>query len=49
MLREEPFAEIAPDAGSNSEVLALLQRIYPREKEQLGVVVLALEPIKSKS
>lgn len=49
MLREEPFAEIAPDAGSNSEVLALLQRIYPREKEQLGVVVLALEPIKSKN
>lgn len=40
MLRIEPWARIVPDARSCEEVLSLLKRIYPSEKERLGVVVL---------
>lgn len=40
MLQVEPWARIVPEARSNEEVLSLLKRIYPPEKERLGVVVL---------
>lgn len=40
MLSVEPWQRIAPDSRSGPEVLSLLQRIYPADKERLGVVVL---------
>lgn len=39
MLEIEPWKQIAPDSTSNEEVLSLLERIYPQNKEKLGVVV----------
>lgn len=40
MLQVESWKRIVPDAHSTEEVLTLLTRIYPPEKEGLGVVVL---------
>lgn len=40
MLEKEPYNHIVPEASSQAEVLSLLKRIYPPEKERLGVVVL---------
>ena len=39
MLNSEPWQQIAPDSESQDEVLVLLKRIYPADKERLGVVV----------
>lgn len=44
MLSEEEASRIVP--GSNrEEVLRLLKSLYPPHKEQLGVLVLEIEPI----
>jgi ASC-1-like (ASCH) protein/ribosomal protein S18 acetylase RimI-like enzyme len=45
MLEQEPYQQIAPDSKSQVEVLSLLKAIYPKEKEQLGVIVLELSVI----
>jgi ASC-1-like (ASCH) protein len=45
MLEQEPYQQIAPDSKSQGEVLSLLKAIYPKEKEQLGVIVLELSVI----
>ncbi|NTW29836.1 MAG: ASCH domain-containing protein [Candidatus Moranbacteria bacterium] len=42
MLKKEPFGKIAPDVSSESELLDLLKRIYPPNKEALGVIVLEI-------
>lgn len=42
MLEKEPFEKIAPDVSSKAELLDLLKRIYPPNKEALGVIVLEL-------
>lgn len=40
MLGIEPWERIAPDSRSKEEVLSLLKQIYPKNKENLGVIVL---------
>ena len=40
MLDIEPWERIAPDSRSKEEVLSLLKQIYPKNKENLGVIVL---------
>ena len=40
MLGMEPWERIVPDSRSREEVLSLLKRIYPGDKERLGVVVI---------
>ena len=40
MLTKEAFNKIAPDISSQKELLNLLKKIYPPNKEKLGVVVL---------
>jgi ASC-1-like (ASCH) protein len=40
MLKKEQWRLISPDSMSSEEVLSLLKRIYPQDKERLGVVVL---------
>lgn len=42
MLEKEPFQRIAPNIASQEELLSLLKRIYPPDKEWLGVVVFEL-------
>jgi ASC-1-like (ASCH) protein len=42
MLAKESFKNIAPDVLSEKELLSLLKKIYPANKEALGVVVLEL-------
>lgn len=42
MLENEPYQKIAPDVPSRGELLDLLKRIYPPNKEALGVIVLDL-------
>lgn len=42
MLKKEPFEKIAPDVSSEAELLDLLRRIYPPNKEALGIIVLEL-------
>lgn len=44
MLNGENPSAIVP-GSSRSEVLSLLQRIYPSDKERLGVVVLEVHPV----
>lgn len=45
MLSREEASRIVP--GSNrEEVLSLLKSLYPPHKEQLGVLVLELEPVR---
>ena len=43
MLKHESWKQIAPDLSSEKQVLSLLQKIYPAEKEKLGVIVLEIE------
>ncbi|MCK6462481.1 MAG: ASCH domain-containing protein [Candidatus Pacebacteria bacterium] len=40
MLNAESWERIAPDSKSKEEVLLLLKQIYPKNKENLGVIVL---------
>jgi len=40
MLKKEQWELISPDSTSEKEVLSLLKRIYPPDKERLGVIVL---------
>lgn len=40
MIAKEDYRRIVPEARSAQEVLALLKRIYPPDRERLGVVVL---------
>lgn len=42
MLEKEPFQKIAPDVSSEAELLDLLKRIYPPNKEALGVIIFEL-------
>ena len=42
MLGMEPWERIVPDSRSREEVLSLLKRIYPGDKERLGVVVIRI-------
>jgi len=45
MLSKEEASRIVP--GSNrEELLRLLKSLYPTQKEQLGVLVLEVEPVK---
>jgi hypothetical protein len=44
MLKIEEGDKIAPD--HQGSVLDLLREIYPPNKEQLGVVVLEIEPVR---
>lgn len=46
MLSSEDFKLIAPDCLTKHEALTLLKRIYPLEKESLGVVVFEFETLK---
>lgn len=46
LLRNEDPAQIAPDLAP-SELLAALQRLYPAEKEALGVIALEIAPAAS--
>ena len=39
MLKKEQWELISPDSTSEKEVLSLLKRIYPPDKERLGVIV----------
>ncbi len=43
MLEQENPAAIAPDTPSD-ELLEQIRAIYPREKEELGVIILEIEP-----
>jgi ASC-1-like (ASCH) protein/ribosomal protein S18 acetylase RimI-like enzyme len=45
LLEKEDWAKIAPDLSSGEEVLQLLKRIYPPDKEALGMVVFEIVPI----
>lgn len=47
MLEKEPYQQIVPDSTSQAEVLFLLKKIYPPEKERLGVIVLELVRVNS--
>ncbi len=42
MLKKEPFGKITPDVSSEAELLDLLKRIYPPNKEVLGIIALEL-------
>jgi ASC-1-like (ASCH) protein/ribosomal protein S18 acetylase RimI-like enzyme len=42
MLENEPYQKIAPDVSSKEGLLDLLKRIYPPNKEALGVIVFDL-------
>ena len=44
MLKKERYDHIAPDCASAEEVMRILQGIYPRDKERLGVIVLQFKP-----
>ena len=46
MLSREDTGRVIPGL-SRSETLGVLQRIYPQEKESLGVVAIEVCPIKS--
>lgn len=43
MLDIEPWQDIVPQAATTSEALAVIQGIYPPDKERLGVYVLELQ------
>ncbi|MFZ3011650.1 MAG: GNAT family N-acetyltransferase [Minisyncoccia bacterium] len=45
LLDNESWEQIAPDLSSKEEVLQLLKRIYPPEKEKLGIVVFEIVPV----
>jgi ASC-1-like (ASCH) protein len=47
MLLKEEASRIVP-GNNREEVLKILKNIYPPHKEQLGVLVLEIEPVKSK-
>ena len=44
MIEAEDHTKIAPHLASRDELLAVLQQMYPPEKEQLGVIVLQIRP-----
>jgi ASC-1-like (ASCH) protein/ribosomal protein S18 acetylase RimI-like enzyme len=46
MLKVEDWKLISPDSISEEDVLALLKRIYPSDKQKLGVIVLEFVKIK---
>jgi ASC-1-like (ASCH) protein len=43
MIEAEDHTKIAPHLASQDELLAVLQQMYPPEKEQLGVIVLQIK------
>lgn len=45
LLESEPWEKIAPDLDSKEAVLTLLRRIYPWEREALGMIVLEIVPL----
>jgi len=48
MLSHEEVSRIVP-GSTREEVLKLLKSLYPPYKEQLGVLVLEVEPVENKS
>ena len=44
MIEAEDHTKIAPHITCSDELLAVLQEMYPPEKEQLGVMVLQIRP-----
>mgnify|MGYP000986197194 CR=1 FL=1 len=46
MLKYEKLELIAP-GSTEEETLRILKEIYPPEKEELGVIVIELEPVES--
>lgn len=48
MLSHEKASRIVP-GSTREEVLKLLKSLYPPYKEQLGVLVLEVEPVENKS
>ena len=41
----EPWEKIAPDFSSKDAAYAILRKIYPPEKEKLGMMVFEIEPV----
>jgi ASC-1-like (ASCH) protein len=48
MLLKEEASRIVP-GNNHEEVLKILKNIYPPHKEQLGILALEIEPVKSKN